>query len=142
MNEIHRRHQHARRAEPALQRVVFREKLLQRMHLAALRQAFDRADLGTVGLDGEHQAGAHGLAVDHHRTGAAHAVLAADMGAGQAQTVAQEIGQQGAGFCAAGVGAAVDGKGNGAEIGHDGAFAFSTACNRARRVMAAVRRRR
>ena len=47
-----------------------------------------------VGLRREHQAGAHGSAVEDDRAGAADAVLAADMGAGEQQIVAQEIAQQ------------------------------------------------
>ena len=35
-----------------------------------------------------------GLAVDEHRAGAADAVLAADMGAGEAELVAEEIGEE------------------------------------------------
>ena len=51
-------------------------------------------DLAAVGLHREHQAGAHRRAVDDHGAGAAHAVLAADMGAGQPQIVAQAIRQR------------------------------------------------
>ena len=50
--------------------------------------------LAPVGLHGERQAGARGDAVDLDRAGAADAVLAADMRAGRAQLMAQEIGQQ------------------------------------------------
>ena len=46
---------------------------------------FDGDDFGAVGLHREHDAGAHGLAVEEDRAGAADAVLAADMGAGEAQ---------------------------------------------------------
>ena len=62
----------------------------------------------TVGLHREHQAGAHGSAVEHHGAGAAHAVLAADMGAGQQQLVAQKIAQQHARFDRAAIARAVD----------------------------------
>jgi hypothetical protein len=41
-----------------------------------------------VGLHREEQAGAHRLAVEEHGAGAADAVLAADVGAGQAEVVA------------------------------------------------------
>ena len=44
-----------------------------------------------VGLHRERQAGARGDAVDAHRAGAADAVLAADVGAGRAELVAQEV---------------------------------------------------
>ena len=46
-----------------------------------------------VGLHRQHQAAAHDLAVHAHGAGAAHAVLAADVRAGQAQLLAQEIHQ-------------------------------------------------
>ena len=59
-------------------------RFLQRMHVLGIgRQALDRHDGVTVGLRRKHQAGAHGEAVVDHRAGAAHAVLAADMGAGE-----------------------------------------------------------
>ena len=47
-----------------------------------------------LGLHREHQAGARRHAVDLHGAGAADAVLAADMGAGGAEDVAQEIAEQ------------------------------------------------
>ena len=56
-------------------------------------EAFDRAHVAAVGLDGEHQARAHRLAVELDRAGAADAVLAADLGPGQA-LVADEVRQQ------------------------------------------------
>ena len=49
-----------------------------------------------VGLHGEHQARAHGRAVDQHGAGAAYAVLAAGMGAGEPELVAQAVEQAGA----------------------------------------------
>ena len=54
-----------------------------------------------VGLNGEHQAGAYRLAVEQDGAGAARAVLAADMGAGQRQVVANKVAQQQARFDAA-----------------------------------------
>ena len=93
------RHQEARRAEPALQRVALAEGLLHRVqHLAAAvvvaRQALDGGHLVPVDLDGEHQARAHRVAVDQHRARAADAVLAADVRAGQPEVVPQRVGQQ------------------------------------------------
>ena len=85
---------HARRAEAALQRVMLAERRLQRRQVVVVRQALDRDDLGAFGLHREHQAGAHRLAVDQHGAGAADAVLAADMGAGQPQMMAQAIGER------------------------------------------------
>ena len=51
-------------------------------------------DVAAVGLHGEHDAGAHRLAVEEHRAGAADAVLAADVRAGQTQLVPQEVAEQ------------------------------------------------
>ena len=61
-----------------------------------------------VGLDGEQDARAHRLAVEQHGAGAAHPVLAADVGAGEAEVVAQEVREQQARLDLALVGAAVD----------------------------------
>ena len=59
-------------------------------------------------LHGEHQAGAHRLVVDDHGAGAAHAVLAADMGAGLPAIVADGVDQRFARLDADRVIAAVD----------------------------------
>ncbi len=56
--------------------------------------AFDGLDRGAVALHREDEAAAHDLAVEPHRAGAAHAMLAADMGAGEREIVAQEIDQR------------------------------------------------
>src|SRR5690606_29115109 len=58
----------------------------------------DRLDVTALDLDRQHEARAHRLAVDEHRAGAANAVLAADMGAGGADLVTQEVRQQHARF--------------------------------------------
>ena len=47
-----------------------------------------------VGLHGEQAARAHRDAVEPHRARAADAVLAADVGAGEAEAVAEEVGQE------------------------------------------------
>ena len=74
-------------------------RLLQRMQFAvAAGQPFDGRELVAVGLHREHQAGAHRRAVEQDGAGAADAVLAADMGAGERQIVAQEIAEQHARF--------------------------------------------
>src|SRR2546425_6232591 len=92
------RHEDARGAEAALQPVGLAERGLERMQriapLRAVRQTLDRRDVVPIRLDGEHQAGAHRLAVQQHRTGAAHAVLASNVRAGEAQLVAQEVGEE------------------------------------------------
>ena len=93
--EGHQREQEARGAEAALQRVRFAKGLLQRVERAVGGgQPFDRGDLATVHLHAEQQTRAHRLAVDEHRAGAAHSVLAADVGAGQPELVPQQVREQ------------------------------------------------
>ena len=92
--QIERGHQHARRAEAALQAVVLAERLLQRVERRRPRQPLDRRHLGAVGLHGEHQARARGLAVDQDRARAADAVLASDVRAGEPEVLAQEVREQ------------------------------------------------
>src|SRR5205085_5519631 len=72
------------------------------------RQILDRAQRETLRLDRQHQARAHRLAVELDGAGAADAVLAADMGAGQARLMADEVRQQQARLDLAVVGLAVD----------------------------------
>src|ERR1700722_8218182 len=50
-------------------------------------------DTMTVGLDGKHQAGTDGRAVEENGAGAADPMFAANMGAGEFQMFAQEIRQ-------------------------------------------------
>ncbi len=84
----------ARRAEAALQAMTLGERLLDGAHGPDGAKPLDRGDGVGLGRHGEHQAGPHGRAVDEHRAGPAHPVLATDVGAGQLQVVAQEVGQQ------------------------------------------------
>ena len=75
--------------------MVAAEGFLQHRKSARFRrQRLDGADLCAVGLHRERQAGARRHAVDLDGAGAADAVLAADMGAGHRQLMAQEIGEQ------------------------------------------------
>src|SRR5262245_59845210 len=63
-------HDEARRAEPALQPVVVAEgRLHWREPTLGRGHALDRHDLGPVGLDGEHQASPHGVAVEQDGAG-------------------------------------------------------------------------
>jgi len=77
-----------------LQAVILVEGLLHRMELTVLRQALDGDHLGTRRLHGEHGAGFHRDAVDMDDAGAALRGIAADMGAGQLQALAQEVDEQ------------------------------------------------
>jgi hypothetical protein len=57
-------------------------------------QRLYRGDLMPIGLNRQHQAGADRPAVELHRAGAAHPVLAADMGTSQPEFMPQKIAQQ------------------------------------------------
>ena len=77
------------------QAVVLVERLLQRMQLVrGGRDALDGEQIVAVGLHRQHQAGARRAAVDQDGAGAADAVLAAEMRAGQPELVADEIGER------------------------------------------------
>ena len=86
-------HQLAGGAEAALRAVVFDEGFLQRMQLVVVRQAFDGLDGAAVGPDRELAAGVDRLAVQQHGAGAAFAAVAADLGAGEPQVIAQQFDQ-------------------------------------------------
>ena len=98
--EVAARHQDAGGAEAALQRVMAFEGCLQvaQLRTRAMVQAFDGVDAAAVGLHRQLHAGALGDAVDAYGAGAADAVLTADVGAGGAQLMAQEVRQQHARF--------------------------------------------
>ena len=98
LHQIDRRHDHAGRAEAALQAMMLAEGFLHRMKLAVLGEAFDRGDLGAVERNGERGAGLDRAAVHMHDAGAALAGVAAHMRAGQTQMLAQEFDQQRAAF--------------------------------------------
>jgi hypothetical protein len=96
--QVGRAHDHPGRAEAALKAVLLPERRLQRVHRPIGRQRFDRGDLMTFGLHGQHGAALHGLAVEVYGAGAALAGIAADMGAGQVELVADHVAEQGAGL--------------------------------------------
>ena len=73
--------------------VAFDEFLLQICEHSVLGQAFDGFHRFSGNLRGQGQAAARGAPVDQHRAGAADAVLATEMGSGQLELLAQEIGQ-------------------------------------------------
>src|SRR6516162_4822325 len=94
------------------------KSLLQRVILVALGQALDRQQLSTLRLHREHQAGTRCFAVEQDRAGAAYPVLAADMGPGQPEILADKIDKQLAGLAAPLVALPVDGQSDFADLGH------------------------
>jgi|tagenome__1003787_1003787.scaffolds.fasta_scaffold20273636_2 hypothetical protein len=70
------------------------ERLLHRMQAAGGRQPFDGGRLPILALGRERQARQHALAVEQHRTGAARALVAALLRAGQLELVAQRVEQR------------------------------------------------
>src|SRR6185295_15707213 len=77
--------------------------------LPVRREALDGLDRGTVGLHREQEARPDRRAVEADRVGAANTVLAADVGAGEPERVAQEVGEQEARLDLLAVHPAVDG---------------------------------
>src|SRR5439155_20891649 len=71
---------------------------------------FDGLDLRAGHLNGQQQAGADGDAAEPDRAGAADAVLAADVRAGQPECVPEEVREQQARLHLLAVSAAVDGQ--------------------------------
>src|SRR5262249_47208652 len=94
LQEVHRRHDHAGRAEPALQAMALPEALLNGMKPAVLREAFNRGDLRVVRLDGEHRARLDRLAVDEDRARAANPGFAADVRPREPAGIAEKVHQQ------------------------------------------------
>ena len=124
-----------------------RQRAVEKSTLVALREALNGRHLTPVCLHGQGQAGPDRLAVEQHRAGPADPVLAADVGAGQAEVVAEEVREEQARRHALGVGAAVDadrhrdlGRGHGVLAG--AWWARSMASRRARTVRVLARRRR
>ena len=112
LQQVDRRHDHARRAVAALQAVLFPEALLHRMQLAFRRQPFDRHHRRAVGLHREDRARLRAAAVDEHGARAALAGVAADMRAGEIEMFAQEVHEQRARFDVRFAHLAVDGNGD------------------------------
>ena len=89
--EVMERHQDPGGTVAALQRMVTAKRRLQLRERLPVAQPLHGFDGGAVDLHGEHQARPSRLAVDPHGARAAYAVLAADMDAGRAEHLPQEI---------------------------------------------------
>src|SRR5262249_47023854 len=79
--------------DAALRGAVAVEGALQRRELAGRRETFDRRDRAPGDLAERHQAGTDRCAIEQHGAGAAITGIAADLGAGEAEIVAQQIGK-------------------------------------------------
>ena len=93
-----RRHHEAGRAEPALEGELSMNACWSGCSVSPSARPSIVVDVAAVGLHREHEARAHRLAVDEHRARAAHAVLAAEVGAGELELLAQEVGERHAHF--------------------------------------------
>src|SRR6185436_12288696 len=67
---------------------------LHRVQRIGLTEALDRGDARAIDGGGKQRAALHRAIIDMHHTGAALTGVAADMGAGQRQLLAQQIAQQ------------------------------------------------
>jgi hypothetical protein len=87
-------------------------------------EAFDRLHLVPVGHHRKRGAGLHRFAVEMHHAGAALRRVAADMGTGQPEILAEELHQQRAGIDIGGYGITVHDEGN---FGHHTLFICAAA---------------
>ena len=74
--------------------MIFAEGFLHRVQRVAVGKALDRGDVFAVDLAGEDRAGFDRQTVNMNGAGAALGRIAADMGAGHAQTFAQILNQK------------------------------------------------
>src|SRR5208337_1129824 len=91
LDQTDRAHDLAWRAEAALESVVRDEGGLHRMEPVALGEALDGDDLRAVEAQRECQTRIDPLPVHEHGAGAALPTVAALLGSGQAEALAQEI---------------------------------------------------
>src|SRR5438477_8741425 len=79
VNQVDGRHDHARRAESALQTVILAERLLHRVQWRTVgRETLDRGYAATVSHDCKHRAGLYRPAVHMNDAGAALRRVAAN----------------------------------------------------------------
>ena len=92
-DEVVGRHQHPRRARAALRAAAREEGGLERGEAVGRAQALDRLDAPALRLAGGDEARAHLLAVEPDRARAAVAGVAADLGPGEPEVLAQDVDQ-------------------------------------------------
>ena len=134
------RHQHPRRADPALRRAVTQESPLQVRQGVLPGQPLDGDHVAPGRARQRRQAGADRLPVEQHGAGAAVAGIAADLGAGQPQLAAQHLREPPARCGIDPREAAVDGQFEGMGVLHGAApAARSASARRSSSVAAALR---
>ena len=89
-----RRHDEARRAVAALRAELLVEAALHGGKLPVVPERLDGVDAPALHGRRQREAGQHRLVVDQHRAGAAFAAVAAGLGAGKPDLLAQVIEQQ------------------------------------------------
>lgn len=112
LDQLEGGHDHSRGAEATLQAVLFPEALLHRMKFAEGCDSFDRDDIATVALDGEHRARFDGESIDGDGAGTTERGFAAAVRAGEKKRVAEEMDEEKPGFDFSGVLASIDGNGD------------------------------
>src|SRR6266511_3659691 len=86
-------HDHPGDAEAALHGTLLEEGPLDVGQLALGAQALDSADVAADRVGGHHAAGGHQGAVEHHRAGAALALLAGVLGTGEGEALPEHVEQ-------------------------------------------------
>src|SRR5512142_118579 len=115
------RHHHPRRAEPALKAVLLVEALLHGVQTLCGLEALDGADGAAVRLDREDGAGLHRTSVEEDGARAAVRRVAADVRAGHAERLADEVDEEQAGLDRRILLLAVDRDADGVRVGHGSA---------------------
>jgi len=92
--------------------MLFPETFLDRVQLTVLGDPLNRGHRRPICLDGEEGARLDGLAVDENRARATLRRIAANVGTGQVQDVAQVVNEEGTGLYVIAVRFTVDGDAN------------------------------
>lgn len=112
LDQLKAGHDHARGAKAALEAVFFPEALLHGMKFAEGSDSFDRDDIATVALDGEHGARFDGESIDGDGAGTTERGFATAVGTSEKEVIAEEVNKEKPGFDFSGLLASVDGNGD------------------------------
>lgn len=91
-------HDHARSAEAALESVTLPESDLYGVEFVPIRYTFDRPNRSAIRLDGKHGARLDCATIDNDGACSAVSGVAPDVGAGEAQILAEVVHEQRPGF--------------------------------------------